>query len=207
MIISASRRTDIPAFYAEWMVRRLREGYCTVANPFNRNQVVRISLKPEAWTPSCSGPATLAHGFRTSTNWTPVGRDLLTQRHDRLSWRRRPDKMRQVTNLAVPGRLIRPSPIRGGSDELSPPSCTVSCLVWPCLAMAAVAGDGLVSPGGGTGLHDFNKWAAIIHRQYKGKMPGGYAFEVCTRARSSRREPKAGPALEREGPSEREMDA
>ena len=57
-------------------------------------------------------------------------------------------------------------------------SCTVSCLVWPCLAMAAVAGDGLVSPGGGTGLHDFNKWTAIIHRQYKGKMPGGYAFEV-----------------------------
>ena len=47
MIISASRRTDIPAFYAEWMVRRLREGYCTVANPFNRNQVARISLKPE----------------------------------------------------------------------------------------------------------------------------------------------------------------
>jgi hypothetical protein len=47
MIISASRRTDIPAFYAEWMVRRLREGYCTVANPYNRNQVSRIPLKPE----------------------------------------------------------------------------------------------------------------------------------------------------------------
>jgi hypothetical protein len=47
MIISASHRTDIPAFYAEWMVQRLREGYCTVANPFNRNQVTRISLKPE----------------------------------------------------------------------------------------------------------------------------------------------------------------
>ena len=47
MIISASRRTDIPAFYAEWMVRRLKEGYCTVANPFNRNQVTWISLKPE----------------------------------------------------------------------------------------------------------------------------------------------------------------
>ena len=29
------------------MVRRLREGYCTVANPYNRNQVARISLKPE----------------------------------------------------------------------------------------------------------------------------------------------------------------
>ena len=47
MIISASRRTDIPAFYAEWMVRRLNEGYCTVANPYNRNQVTRISLTPE----------------------------------------------------------------------------------------------------------------------------------------------------------------
>jgi len=47
MIISASRRTDIPAFYAEWMVRRLKEGYCTVANPYNRNQVTRVSLKPE----------------------------------------------------------------------------------------------------------------------------------------------------------------
>jgi hypothetical protein len=47
MIISASRRTDIPAFYAPWMVRRLREGYCTVANPCNRNQVTRISLRPE----------------------------------------------------------------------------------------------------------------------------------------------------------------
>ena len=47
MIISASRRTDIPAFSAEWMVRRLKEGYCTVANPYNRNQVTTISLKPE----------------------------------------------------------------------------------------------------------------------------------------------------------------
>lgn len=44
MIISASRRTDIPAFYADWMLNRLRAGYCTVPNPFNRNQVSRISL-------------------------------------------------------------------------------------------------------------------------------------------------------------------
>ena len=47
MIIGASRRTDIPAFYAEWMLHRLRAGYCTVANPYNRNQVSRISLRPE----------------------------------------------------------------------------------------------------------------------------------------------------------------
>lgn len=47
MIISASRRTDIPAFYAKWFINRIREGYCTVPNPFNPKQVSRISLKPE----------------------------------------------------------------------------------------------------------------------------------------------------------------
>ena len=47
MIISASRRTDIPAFYARWFMNRIREGYCTVLNPFNPKQVSRISLKPE----------------------------------------------------------------------------------------------------------------------------------------------------------------
>ncbi len=47
MIISASRRTDIPAFYAEWFMQRIRAGYCTVPNPFNRNQVSTISLAPE----------------------------------------------------------------------------------------------------------------------------------------------------------------
>lgn len=47
MIISASRRTDIPAFYAQWLINRIRAGTCTVPNPFNREQVSRISLKPE----------------------------------------------------------------------------------------------------------------------------------------------------------------
>ncbi len=47
MIISASRRTDIPAFYAPWFMNRIRAGFCTVPNPFNRNQVSRISLLPE----------------------------------------------------------------------------------------------------------------------------------------------------------------
>lgn len=48
MIISASRRTDIPSFYAEWMLKRLRAGYCTVPNPFNRKQVTRVDLAPHA---------------------------------------------------------------------------------------------------------------------------------------------------------------
>lgn len=47
MIISASRRTDIPAFYSEWFMNRLRQGYCLVPNPFNPRQIARISLLPE----------------------------------------------------------------------------------------------------------------------------------------------------------------
>ena len=46
MIISASYRTDIPAFYGEWFEKRLDAGYCSVANPYNR-QVRRVSLLPE----------------------------------------------------------------------------------------------------------------------------------------------------------------
>ncbi len=47
MIISASRRTDIPAFYAEWFINRVRAGFCAVPNPFNRNQVSRVELGPD----------------------------------------------------------------------------------------------------------------------------------------------------------------
>jgi len=47
MIISASRRTDIPAFYADWLIHRLNAGYCLVRNPFNPAQTKRVSLLPE----------------------------------------------------------------------------------------------------------------------------------------------------------------
>jgi hypothetical protein len=46
MIISASRRTDIPAFYSEWFMNRIREGFLLVRNPFNANQVRRVDLSP-----------------------------------------------------------------------------------------------------------------------------------------------------------------
>jgi len=46
MIISASRRTDIPAFYSEWLINRIRAGYCTVPNPFNLQQITWVSLLP-----------------------------------------------------------------------------------------------------------------------------------------------------------------
>ncbi len=47
MIISASRRTDIPAFYHQWFMNRIRAGYCLVPNPFNPQQFSRIDLSPK----------------------------------------------------------------------------------------------------------------------------------------------------------------
>ena len=35
IIISASRSTDIPAFYSDWLINRLNEGYVKWKNPFN----------------------------------------------------------------------------------------------------------------------------------------------------------------------------
>ncbi len=35
MIISASRRTDIPAYYADWFINRIKDGKIQVKNPMN----------------------------------------------------------------------------------------------------------------------------------------------------------------------------
>ena len=47
MIISASRRTDIPAFYSEWFVNRLKEGYVLIPNPRNAGRLSRAELSPD----------------------------------------------------------------------------------------------------------------------------------------------------------------
>ena len=46
MILSVSRRTDIPALYLDWFLKRLEEGYVLVRNPMNPSRVSRISLEP-----------------------------------------------------------------------------------------------------------------------------------------------------------------
>lgn len=50
-VISASRRTDIPAFYLKWFINHIQNKKITIANPFNRNQLREVSLSPKdvAW--------------------------------------------------------------------------------------------------------------------------------------------------------------
>ncbi|MBH1941585.1 DUF1848 domain-containing protein [Mobilitalea sibirica] len=47
MILSASRRTDLPAFYSDWFMNRLKEGYVLTRNPMNPLQVSKITLSPK----------------------------------------------------------------------------------------------------------------------------------------------------------------
>lgn len=47
MILSVSRRTDIPNYYSEWFMNRIREGYLYVRNPMNAHQISRVDLSPE----------------------------------------------------------------------------------------------------------------------------------------------------------------
>lgn len=62
MILSVSRRTDIPACHSRWFYNRIQAGFVLVRNPYNPRQVTEICLKPENvdcivfWTknPCCS---------------------------------------------------------------------------------------------------------------------------------------------------------
>lgn len=47
MIISASRRTDIPTYYSDWFLNRIREKYVMVRNPMSIHQISKINLSPD----------------------------------------------------------------------------------------------------------------------------------------------------------------
>ena len=87
MIISASRRTDIPARFSPWLFNRLKEGYALVQNPMNPRQISRVDLSPEAvdglvlWTknplPMLSDLCRLEpYPYYFQFTLTPYGRDV-----------------------------------------------------------------------------------------------------------------------------------
>ncbi len=47
MILSVSRRTDIPNYYSDWFIGRIKEGFLYVRNPMNAHQISRIDLSPD----------------------------------------------------------------------------------------------------------------------------------------------------------------
>ena len=89
MVVSASRRTDIPSFYSRWFFRRISEGFAMTRNPFNPAQERRVPLSPEDvdcivfWT---KDPApmidrleeldNLGYAYYFQFSLTPYGRQL-----------------------------------------------------------------------------------------------------------------------------------
>lgn len=47
MILSVSRRTDIPNYYSEWFYNRIKDGFVYVRNPMNARQISKIILSPK----------------------------------------------------------------------------------------------------------------------------------------------------------------
>ena len=89
MIISASRRTDIPAFHSEWLMNRLRAGYCLVRNPMYDPLVYRIDLtrrnvdalvfvtkNPAPMIPHLKEIGSMGHMYMFEVTITPYGKDL-----------------------------------------------------------------------------------------------------------------------------------
>lgn len=87
MIVSVSRRTDIPAFYSEWFFNRLKDGYAYVVNPMNLRQVSKIELTTDKvdcfifWTKDASPMIDRLHELKDFKYYfqytiTPYGKEV-----------------------------------------------------------------------------------------------------------------------------------
>ena len=47
MILNTGQRTDIPAFFSEWFMNRVNEGFVMVRNPYNQSAVTRFEIRPD----------------------------------------------------------------------------------------------------------------------------------------------------------------
>lgn len=94
MILSVSRRTDIPAWYWQWFLNRLDAGFVCVKNPFFPKQVSRINLSPDAvdcivfWTKNpvnmvSSMKSLEEYHYYTQVTLTAYGKDIEPQVPDK----------------------------------------------------------------------------------------------------------------------------
>lgn len=87
MIINTGQRTDIPAFYAQWLANRLKAGFVCVRNPYDPSQVSRYRIDPEVVDAigfCTKNPAPMFSHMRLLEDYgqywfvtiTPYGRDI-----------------------------------------------------------------------------------------------------------------------------------
>lgn len=115
MIISASRRTDIPSYYSEWFYNRIQEGYVLVRNPMNPHQISRINLSPDVvdgivfWTKNPTPMLSRLHEldeymYYFQFTLTPYGKDVelnLPSKRDVII-----PKFRELSDKIGPERVI-----------------------------------------------------------------------------------------------------
>ena len=89
VIVSVSRRTDVPAFHFEWFMNRVREGYAMVRNPVCHSVVYRVPLgpsdvdmfafiskDPRPAIPHLQGLMSKGYGITFQVTVNPYGKDL-----------------------------------------------------------------------------------------------------------------------------------
>lgn len=114
MVISASRRTDIPAYFSDWFFQRLKEGYALVRNPVSFHKISRVSLALSDvdcfvfWT---KNPASMlprlgelaGYNYYFQFTLTPYGRDIepgLPPRREFI------DTFKKLSDMIGPERVI-----------------------------------------------------------------------------------------------------
>lgn len=112
MILSTSRRTDIPAFYSDWFLNRLREGDVLVPNPRNPFRLSRVQLSPETvdcivfWTKNPKDMilkldtiSAMGYDFYMQFTLTPYGKEV----EEHL-----PDKEELIATFQEIGAILGP---------------------------------------------------------------------------------------------------
>ncbi len=112
-VISASRRTDIPAFYMDWFMQQIRQGFFEVQNPYNQ-KISRISSLPEDvhtlvfWSKNYAGflhggyaDQLISFGYRLFFNFTVNSESALLEPHV-------PPLSERLNQMIQLGRLVDP---------------------------------------------------------------------------------------------------
>ena len=81
MIAFASMRTDIPAFYSQWLLKRMEEGVVMVRSPYGKNLVYSLDFNPK--TIDCLGictkdPGKLIPHLSAFRNWNTLWHVTIT---------------------------------------------------------------------------------------------------------------------------------
>lgn len=116
LVVSASRRTDIPGLYWRWFKRRLEAGHCHWVNPFNAKQVFRVSLLPEDvaaivfWTRNAGPmlrdiPWLERRGYAFYVQYTLNGYPSELERSSPVE-RQALDALRRLSDMVGPERVI-----------------------------------------------------------------------------------------------------